>query len=69
MKISARNQLKGTVKKLTVGPVQTEVQLELPGGQVLISVITTASAQGLELSEGREAYAIVKASNLLIAVE
>jgi molybdopterin-binding protein len=69
MKISARNQLRGTVRRLMTGPVHTEVQLELPGGQLLTSVITTASAESLELSEGQAAFAIVKSSHVMIGVD
>jgi len=69
MKISARNQLKGTVRKLTPGAVNTEVHIELPGGQIITSVITKSSAETLGLKEGMPAYAVVKASNVMIAVD
>ncbi len=65
MNISARNQLKGTVKKLTIGDVNTEVVIELPGGQEVVSVITTSSAKKLGLIEGKTCYAIVKASSVI----
>jgi molybdopterin-binding protein len=69
MKISARNVLKGKVKALTQGPVSTEVVVELPGGQEIVSVITTASAQRLDLREGKEVYAVIKASSVLLAAD
>jgi len=69
MKISARNVLKGTVKSVTHGAVNSEVVLELPGGTQLVSIITKQSAENLEIKAGSEAYAVVKASNVMIAVD
>ncbi len=69
MQLSARNALKGKVIKLTPGAVNTEVQLELPGGDVLVSIITKESAERLGLAEGKEAYAVIKASNVMVAVD
>jgi molybdopterin-binding protein len=69
MKISARNVLKGTVKSVTHGVVNSEVVLELPGGTQLVSIITKQSAESLELKAGSEAYAVVKASNVMIATD
>ena len=69
MKLSARNQLAATVKSVTHGAVNSEVVLELPGGALLVSVITKASAEALGLAPGRAAYAIVKASNVMVAVD
>jgi len=69
MKISARNVLKGKVKNVKEGMVNTEVIIELPGGQEIVSVITKESAQKLGLSNGKEVHAIIKASNVIVAVE
>ena len=69
MKISARNVLKGTVKSVTPGTVNTEVQVELPGGSEIVSIITKASAESLGLAEGKEVYVIIKATNVMIGVE
>jgi molybdopterin-binding protein len=69
MRISARNVLKGTIKSVNHGAVNTEVVLELPGGAQLVSVITKASAENLGLQPGGQAYAVVKASNVMIAVD
>ncbi len=68
MKISARNVLKGTVKKLVQGAVNCEVTIELPGGAEIVSIITKSSAESLELAKGREAYAIIKASSVMVGV-
>ena len=69
MKISARNVLKGTVVAVTPGAVNTEVVLSLPGGQQIVSIITKSSAERLELAVGKEAYTVVKASNVMIAAD
>jgi molybdopterin-binding protein len=69
MKISARNVLKGKVKSITHGAVNSEVVLELPGGVELVSIITKRSAEDLKLTVGTDAYAVVKASNVMIAVD
>jgi molybdopterin-binding protein len=69
MKISARNILKGKVKKVTTGAVNDEVIVELPGGAEIVSIITKSSAESLGLTPGKEVYAIVKASNVMIGVD
>ena len=69
MKISARNVLKGKVKSIAVGAVNCEVTIELPGGQQIVSVITKASADDLQIKAGKEVYAIIKASNVMIATD
>ena len=69
MKISARNILKGKVKEVKAGAVNTEVTVELPGGMSVVSVITRDSADKLALVKGKEVYAVIKASNVMIAVD
>ena len=69
MKLSARNQLKGIVKKVNVGSVNTEVILELAPGVEITSIITKTSAENLGIKVGKTAYAIVKASNVIIGVD
>ena len=69
MKLSARNILKGKVVKVTKGAVNSEVIIELPGGEKLVSIITNTSVKSLELVKGKEAYAVIKASNIMIAVD
>ena len=69
MKLSARNILKGKVKLIKPGSVNTEVVIELPGGPEIVSIITKQSAERLDLVAGKEAYAIIKASNVIIGVE
>lgn len=69
MKLSARNVLKGRIKSLNPGAVNTEVVIELPGGQEVVAIITKASAVHLGLSVGKDAYAVIKASNVMVAVD
>ena len=69
MKISARNILKGNIKSIIRGPVSAEVAIELQGGETIVSVITKTSVDNLDLKEGKEVYAIIKATNVMIAID
>lgn len=69
MKLSARNVLKGTVSKIVEGAVNNEVTIRLSGGTEVVSVITKSSCEGLGLKLGAEAYAVIKASNVMLAVD
>jgi len=69
MKISARNVLKGKVKKIEQGAVNNEVTIELSGGVEVTSVITKVSAERLGLKVGGSAYAVIKASDVMVAVD
>jgi molybdopterin-binding protein len=69
MKLSARNVLKGKVVRVVKGAVNAEVTLELPGGEQLVSIITNTSVENLGLTEGKEAYAVIKASNIMVAID
>ena len=69
MRLSARNQLKGTISKITSGPVNVEVILILEGGQQIAAVITNQSVNALGLTEGGIAYGVIKASSILIGVD
>ncbi|MGE5249227.1 MAG: TOBE domain-containing protein [Bacteroidota bacterium] len=69
MKLSARNILKGTVVRITRGAVNSEVTIRLSGGEEVVAIITNQSVDSLGLQEGREAYAVIKASNVMVAVD
>jgi molybdopterin-binding protein len=69
MKLSARNILKGKVIKIIPGAVNSEVILELPGGAQVVSIITKESAENLGLAVGKTAYAVIKASSVMIGVD
>ena len=69
MKISARNMLKGNVKKIVAGSVNSEVTIVLPCGQEITSIITKTSVESLGLTVGKPAYAVIKSSEVMIAVD
>jgi len=69
MKLSARNVLKGRVVAITPGAVNVEVVLEIAPGVQVVSIITKTSAESLGLAVGKEAYAVVKASSVMVAVD
>jgi molybdate transport system regulatory protein len=69
MKLSARNVLKGTISKITRGAVNSEVIIRLDSGIEIVSIITNESVDHLGLKENGQAYAVIKASNVMIAVD
>jgi molybdopterin-binding protein len=69
MKISARNVIKGKVKSVNPGAVNSEIIIEIQGGAEVVSVITKTSADNLKLAPGNQVYAVIKASNVMIAVD
>ncbi len=69
MKLSARNVLKGKVVKVVKGAVNSEVIIEMPSGEKLVSIITNTSVTALKLKKGKDAYAVIKASNIMVAVD
>lgn len=68
-KVSSRNVLKGRIKQITKGSVNTEVTLEILHPVELTSIITTTSAEALELAKGKDAYAVIKSNDVVIAME
>lgn len=69
MKLSARNQIKGIVKSINEGVVNTEVVIEVAPGVEIVSIITKSSVENLDLKVGTETYACIKASSVMLAVE
>jgi molybdopterin-binding protein len=69
MKISARNTLAGTVKRIEHGAVNIEVTLTLGDGTEIVSIITRHSADRLKLTAGAKAYAVIKASDVMVGVD
>jgi molybdopterin-binding protein len=69
MKLSARNILKGKIVQVKSGAVNSEITIELPGGTKLVSIITKESAEAMDLKNGKEAYAVIKASSVLVAID
>ncbi len=68
MKISARNVIKGTVKSIQKGAVNAEVVIQVAKGVEIVSIITLGAVRSLGLKKGAEAYAIVKASSVMVGV-
>ncbi|MCC6946828.1 MAG: molybdopterin-binding protein [Bradyrhizobiaceae bacterium] len=68
MKISARNILKGTIVDVTKGQTTAHVKIDI-GGSIVTSSITNQAVDDLKLAKGQTAYAIIKASNVMIAVD
>lgn len=66
MKLSARNQLKGTVTAVEKGPVSSKVKIDVGGGNTITSTITTETVEELGLKQGDAVVAVIKASDVLI---
>ena len=69
MKTSARNQFAGTIREISKGPVSAEVTIEIAPGIRVVAVISTGSAEALGLAVGKAAYALIKASSVMVAVD
>jgi molybdate transport system regulatory protein len=69
MKISARNILSGTVTRVIKGAVNSEVDLTLKGGEKIVAIITNTSVEHLGLKEGSSAYALIKASWVILSTD
>jgi molybdopterin-binding protein len=69
MRISARNVIKGKVKEIKEGAVNSEVVIVTSGGETIVSVITKESIESLGLKAGKEVYAVIKASNVMVAID
>jgi molybdopterin-binding protein len=69
MKISARNSIPAKVRTVVMGPVNAEVRLEIAPGLEIISVITKEAVENLGLIPGGRAYAIIKASSVMVGVD
>lgn len=68
MKLSARNQMKGTVTAIKEGAVEAQITLDV-GGQKLTAVITMDAVADLGLAVGKDAVAVIKADHVMLAVE
>ena len=69
MKLSARNQLKGTVTEITEGAVNGIVKIDIGGGNVVSATISMASIKELGLAVGKPAYAVIKATSVMVAID
>jgi molybdopterin-binding protein len=69
MRISARNSIPGTISNVKTGPVSAEVTISVAPGIDIVSVISAESANSLGLKAGMRAYAVIKASSVMVGVE
>ena len=69
MTISARNTIKGKVIHVIQGPVSAEVVLSIAPGIEIVAQISTHSAKALKLKKGKKAYAVIKASSVMVAID
>lgn len=69
MKLSARNRLKGSIKQITPGTLNSEVVLEVAPGVEMVAMITKASKERLGLEVGQEVYAVIKASHIMLGLD
>lgn len=68
MKISARNVLRGRITEVTKGATTAHVKIDV-GGTIVTASITNAAVEDLKLAVGKDAYAVVKASDVMVAVD
>ena len=69
MKLNARNQLKGKIVEINEGAVNGIVKLDIGGGNIISSTISMSAIRELELKVGKEAYAVIKATSVMIGVD
>jgi molybdopterin-binding protein len=69
MRISARNLLEGKIKEIRKGATTAHVEIELKGGGTITSSITNEAVEELGLTKGMQAYAVIKASDVMIGVK
>jgi molybdopterin-binding protein len=69
MKLSARNTLPGTIRKIETGAVNAQVTIEIAPGINVVSIVTVDAIKNLNLSEGKRAYAVIKASSVMVGVD
>lgn len=69
MKLSARNQLKGTIKAIETGAVNAVIKLDIGGGNIISATISMDAVNSLNLAVGKEAYAVIKSTSVMVGVE
>jgi molybdopterin-binding protein len=69
MKLSARNALPGVIRRIDMGAVNAEVIIEIAPGITIVSIITMDAVKNLGLKEGQNAYAVIKASSVMVGVD
>lgn len=69
MKLSARNRIKGKIVDVKKGATTSHVKIDIGGGQTVTSAITNEAVDELGLAPGKDAYAVIKASDVMIGVD
>ncbi|RUX69780.1 transporter [Mesorhizobium sp. M7A.F.Ca.US.006.04.2.1] len=69
MKISARNVLKGTIAEIVKGATTSHVRIDIGGGAIVTASITNEAVADLKLEKGKQAYAVVKASDVMVGMD
>lgn len=69
MKISARNVLKGTITEIVKGATTSHVRIDIGGGTIVTASITNEAVADLKLEKGKQAYAVVKASDVMVGID
>ena len=69
MKLSARNQLKGEIVSIEEGAVNAIVGIKIKGGDIITATISLASVRNLGLEVGKEAYAVIKATSVMVGID
>lgn len=69
MKLSARNQFKGTITEIEKGAVNGIVKIDIGGGKIISSTISMNSINELGLEVGKEAYAVIKATSVMVGID
>ncbi|CAN7482981.1 TOBE domain-containing protein [Mesorhizobium sp. LjRoot246] len=69
MKISARNILKGTITEIVKGATTSHVRIDIGGGAIVTASITNEAVADLKLEKGKQAYAVVKATDVMVGVD
>jgi molybdopterin-binding protein len=69
MKLSARNTLPGTIRKIEMGAVNAQVTIEVAPGINIVSIITADAVDNLSLAEGKRVYAVIKASSVMVGTD
>ncbi len=69
MKLSARNQLKGTILEIENGAVNAIIKLDIGGGNIISATVSMDAVKSLNLAVGKEAYAVIKSTLVMVGIE
>jgi molybdopterin-binding protein len=69
MKVSARNSLKGKIVEIARASTMTRVTIDIGGGNTVNAAITTVAVDELKLAVGKEAYAVIDATNVMVGID